>query len=126
MKNFELRKSAILHKAFTGDNRYLYHLVRDRHFRNMAKAVMAGAVGQQRVPKGFLEEYPLLLPSISEQKEIVRILDEMFTREMMVRAASEAVIGKIDVVKKSVLARAFRGMLNTNDPAEKNATELLG
>lgn len=87
---------------------------------------MAGAVGQQRVPKGFLEEYPLLLPSISEQKEIVRILDEMFTREMMVRAASEAVIGKIDVVKKSVLARAFRGMLNTNDPAEKNATELLG
>lgn len=36
-------------------NRFLYHLVRDKLFRDKAKAVMAGAVGQQRVPKRYLE-----------------------------------------------------------------------
>ena len=106
-------------------NRYLYHLVRDRRFRSRAKAVMAGAVGQQRVPKSFLEEYLLRLPSIAEQEEIVRILDEMFAREVKIKDMSETVIGEINVVKKSVLARAFRGMLDTNDPTEKNAMKLL-
>lgn len=38
-------------------NRFLYHLVRDKLFRDKAKAVMAGAVGQQRVPKRYLETY---------------------------------------------------------------------
>lgn len=86
---------------------------------------MAGAVGQQRVPKSFLEEYLLRLPSIAEQEEIVRILDEMFAREVKIKDMSETVIGEINVVKKSVLARAFRGMLDTNDPTEKNAMKLL-
>lgn len=34
------------------------------------------------------------------------------------------VISQIDVMKKAVLARAFRGELGTNDPKEK-AVELL-
>lgn len=38
-------------------NRFLYHLVRDKLFRDKAKAVMTGAVGQQRVPKRYLETY---------------------------------------------------------------------
>ena len=32
---------------------------------------------------------------------------------------------KIDLLKKSILARAFRGELGTNDPAEESAVELL-
>jgi type I restriction enzyme R subunit len=34
-------------------------------------------------------------------------------------------IEKIDLLKKSILARAFRGELGTNDPAEESAAELL-
>ena len=106
-------------------NRYLYHLVRDQHFRNEAKAVMTGAVGQQRVPKSFLETYPLQLPSVPEQHEICRILDEMFAKEMKVKDSSESVLDQIDIIKKSILARAFRGELGTNDPGEESAVELL-
>ena len=32
---------------------------------------------------------------------------------------------KIDLLKKSILARAFRGELGTNDPTEESAVELL-
>lgn len=106
-------------------NRYLYYLVRDQHFRDKAKTVMTGAVGQQRVPKSFLEEYQIQLPSVAEQKEIIRILDDLFAKEMKVKEASEAVIEQIDVMKKAVLARAFRGELGTNDPKEESAVELL-
>lgn len=106
-------------------NRYLYHLLRDQHFRDEAKAVMTGAVGQQRVPKSFLEKYPLHLPSVPEQREITRILDRMFEKEMKVKDTCESIIDQIDTMKRAVLACAFRGELGTNDPTEESAVELL-
>lgn len=106
-------------------NRYLYHLVRSQSFRAEAKAVMTGAVGQQRVPKSFLESYPIALPSVPEQTEIVRILDSLFTKEQQAKEAAEAVLEQINLLKKSILARAFRGELGTNDPSEESAVELL-
>ena len=106
-------------------NRYLYHMVRDTSFRNKAKAVMSGAVGQQRVPKSFMENYPLNLPSVPEQTEIVRILDDFLAKEQQAKEAAEAVLEQIDLIKKSILARAFRGELGTNDPTEESAVELV-
>lgn len=106
-------------------NRFLYHLVRDKLFRDKAKAVMAGAVGQQRVPKRYLETYKLNLPKFNEQREIVRILDGSFVKEQQSQEAAEAVLDQIDLMKKSILARAFRGELGTNDPSEESAMELL-
>ncbi|OON93760.1 MAG: hypothetical protein ATN33_05370 [Epulopiscium sp. Nele67-Bin001] len=47
-------------------NRFMYHLIRWQKFRDEAKAVMTGAVGQQRVPKAFLENYSLPLPTLVE------------------------------------------------------------
>ena len=67
----------------------------------------------------------LMLPSISEQMEIVRILDSLFAKEQQAKEAAEAVLEKIDLLKKSILARAFRGELGTNDPTEQSAIELL-
>lgn len=106
-------------------NRFLYHLVRDKLFRDKAKAVMTGAVGQQRVPKRYLETYKLNLPKFNEQREIVRILDGFFAREQSAKEAAEAVLDQIELMKKSILARAFRGELGTNDPSEESAVKLL-
>ena len=59
------------------------------------------------------------LPSVPEQEVIANMLDDMFAKEMKVKDTAEAVIDQIDTMKKSVLARAFRGELGTNDPAKK-------
>lgn len=106
-------------------NKYLYHMVRNTTFRAEAKAVMTGAVGQQRVPKTFLQEYQLLLPTIPEQHEIVRLIDDLLARERKAQQATEQALASIDLMKKSILARAFRGELGTNKASEASALELL-
>ena len=65
------------------------------------------------------------VPLVDEQTEIVRILDSLFAKEQQAKEAAEAVLEKIDLLKKSILARAFRGELGTNDPTEESAVELL-
>ena len=60
-----------------------------------------------------------------EQEEIARILDELFDKEQQSKEAAEAVLDQIELMKKSILARAFRGELGTNDPNEESAVELL-
>lgn len=106
-------------------NKYLYHMVRNTTFRAEAKAVMTGAVGQQRVPKTFLQEYQLSLPSLPEQHEIVRLIDDLVARERSAQQATEQALASIDLMKKSILARAFRGELGTNKASEASALELL-
>ena len=41
------------------------------------------------------------------------------------RDSAELVLDRIDAMKKSILARAFRGELGTNDPDEESAVEVL-
>lgn len=60
-----------------------------------------------------------------EQEEIARILDEFFDKEQQTKEAAEIVLDQSDLMKKSILARAFRGELGTNDPSEESAVELL-
>ena len=57
--------------------------------------------------------------------EIVQILDDLFAKEQKAKESAEAVLDQIDLMKKSILARAFRGELGTNDPSEESAVELL-
>ena len=106
-------------------NRYLYHILRHKSFRDRAKAEMTGAVGQQRVPKSFLQKYSLYLPSYDEQLEIVRILDKIIFKEQQAKEKAEEVLERIELIRKSILARAFRGELGTNNPDEESSLELL-
>jgi type I restriction enzyme S subunit len=89
--------------------------------------VVGNQIGQTRQALNFKQirgmYYPLA--PIAEQSEIVRILDSLFAKEQQAKEAAEAVLEKIDLLKKSILARAFRGELGTNDPNEESAVELL-
>ena len=65
------------------------------------------------------------MTSLEEQQTISRILDDIFEKEYQAKEAAEAVLTQIDTMKKAILARAFRGELGTNNPAEESAMELL-
>lgn len=67
----------------------------------------------------------LLIPTREEQDEVVHILDDLLAKEQQAKEAAEGVLEQIDLIKKSILARAFRGELGTNDPNEESAQELL-
>ena len=65
------------------------------------------------------------LPSLPEQHEIVRLIDDLLERERSAQQAAEQALASIDLMKKSILARAFRGELGTNKASEASAVELL-
>lgn len=73
----------------------------------------------------MVKEKIIPLPKLNEQTEIVRILDDLLAKEQQAKETAEAVLEQVDLIKKSILARAFRGELGTNDPAEESAVELV-
>lgn len=74
---------------------------------------------------GKVKTIPLPFASLDEQIEIVRILDDLLVKEQQAKEAAEGMLEQIDLIKKAILARAFRGELVTNDPSEESAVELL-
>jgi type I restriction enzyme S subunit len=72
----------------------------------------------------ILKQIMFPLPSMLEQKEILRILYGLLEKEGVARELTNT-IEKIDHMKKAILARAFRGELGTNDPNEESAVEIL-
>lgn len=67
----------------------------------------------------------LKIPTLPEQHEIVRLIDDLLAREHKAQQATEQALASIDLMKKSILARAFRGELGTNKASEASALELL-
>ncbi|MCB7143446.1 MULTISPECIES: restriction endonuclease subunit S [Bacillus] len=106
------------------NEQYIHYLVRSQRFRAKAKREMTGAVGQQRVPKEFLLNYPFPLPPKEEQDAIVNILDDIFAKDNCSKFNLQ-LESELDILKKCILSKAFRGELGTNDPSEESAVELL-
>ena len=67
----------------------------------------------------------LKIPTLPEQHEIVRLIDDLLARASAAQQAAEQALASIDLMKKSILARAFRGELGTNKASEASALELL-
>lgn len=72
-----------------------------------------------------LKNFPVLIPSIEEQREIVNILNFFLDEEEQIKQICLKLLEKIEEIKKSILSRAFRGELGTNNPDEESAIELL-
>ena len=68
---------------------YVYHFVRQGWFRDEAKRSFTGTAGQQRVPKSFMENVPIPLPSLDEQQRIVGILNRAVKIERLRKRAQE-------------------------------------
>ncbi len=72
----------------------------------------------------IIKKLPIPIPPIEEQIEIVRILDKIFEEESKIEELTQ-LEEQIELIKKSILAKAFRGQLGTNCEDDKSALELL-
>ncbi|MDU5883237.1 MAG: restriction endonuclease subunit S [Clostridium perfringens] len=82
-------------------------------------------VGQSGVNQNVLKkEVTIALPSLEEQKEIVRILDNLLKEESKIQELTQ-LEDQIELIKKSILAKAFRGQLGTNCKEDDSSVELL-
>lgn len=64
------------------------------------------------------------VPTIKEQQEIVNILDKLLVKYNKIKNLEQQ-LEKIELLKKAILAKAFRGELGTNNPDEESAENLL-
>ena len=108
-----------------GNTKCLWYYMLSEEFLEQASTAGSRSV-LPKINQKELSALTVVLPTLSdEQTEIVRILDDLLAKEQQAKEAAEAVLEQIDLVKKSILARAFRGELGTNDPAEESAVELV-
>lgn len=107
----------------TGD--YLNYSLNTISAKEYCNSVKTDGVNQSNINAKKIGAYKFAMPNIEEQTEIVRILDDLLSKEQQAKEAAEAVLDQIDLMKKSILARAFRGELGTNDPTEESAVELV-
>ena len=61
----------------------------------------------------------------AEQVEMGRLISQMLNVWKQKEIICNKVLNKIDIMKKSILAKAFRGELGTNNPTEDSALNLL-
>lgn len=111
------------HSRVIGD--YLNYSLNTVSAKEYCNFVKTDGVNQSNINAQKIGAYRFDMPKINEQSEIVRRLDGLLAKEQQAKAAAEAVLDQIDLIKKAILARAFRGELGTNDPAEESAVELV-
>lgn len=91
--------------------------------KEILKNISGSAITRLTLSK--IKDILIPLPTLPEQHEIVRLIDDLVARERAAQQATEQALASIDLMKKSILARAFRGELGTNKASEASALELL-
>lgn len=102
---------------------WIHRFIRQGSFRRTAREHMAGAVGQARVPRGFLEETELPIPPLPEQRRIVAKLDALQSRTRIAREALDTVAPLLKGFRQSVLQAAVTGALTEEWRGEQGKSE---
>ena len=122
-REFLMEKQADVNMTFES---FVDYYLKTDEILNYFRSNATGTAGNMpKINQKVVSETPLILPETQEQAEIVRLLDDLLAREQQAKEAAEGVLEQIDLIKKAILARAFRGELGTNDPCEESAVELL-
>lgn len=104
---------------------YMVYFSKSETYRQYIKENMVSSAGQNTISRKGMTRLQITMPPKDEQEQIVSILSNLFEKEQQAKEAAEQVIDQIDTTKKSILSRAFRGELGTNDPNDESAVELL-
>lgn len=123
-RNFCFQRHMALLKPKNIDTRYLWYTLQTQQTYEKATKIATGTA-QLTVPIKGLRQMEIYVPTLQEQTEIVRIIDGLLAKEQQAKELAENVLDKIELIKKSILARAFRGELGTNNPADEPAVKLL-
>lgn len=104
------------------ESKYIYYMMSE-----LQKGIEANApaTAQKNINLKILNDIDITIPPVIEQRRIIEILDDLYDKNKQVKEKTEQIVDEIDIMKKSILAKAFRGELGTNNPKEESAIELL-
>jgi len=90
---------------------YLNYMLNSPNAKEYCNSVKTDGVNQSNINAQKIGAYEIPVPSLPEQQKIVRILDTVLEKETRAKEAAQTVLDQIALLKKSILARAFRGEL---------------
>jgi type I restriction enzyme S subunit len=94
-------------------------------FRDFFFSHETGGVNQGNVGLSGVMDAPIPVPSLSEQKEIIRRVTSAFTWVDRIAGEMKSAANLMKQLDHAVLAKAFRGELVPQDPADEPASKLL-
>ena len=103
---FPLNTTLYSQNLFGNNARYVYYYLSNFDFKSFSSSTAVPTLNRNNFSKVELK-----VPTLPEQVEIVRILDIIIEKENKAKQAAETVLEQIDLLKKSILALAFRGEL---------------
>lgn len=104
---------------------FLLYSLRSKDFRDIFFSNETGGVNQGNVSSKFVENIKIKIPLLEEQREIVKVLNHQLEFVDDTTKICKDAYEQIYTMKKSILAKAFRGELGTNNPTEDSALNLL-
>ena len=107
------------------DLEYLYVFLRGDQLLKLIEAGSDRTAGQDGVRKELLTPYPISLPSLPEQVEIVQRVEALLSLADRIEARCTAARAQAQRQTPLVLAKAFRGELVPQDPNDEPASALL-
>jgi type I restriction enzyme S subunit len=114
---------ALIRLADKKFNRFLNYLLNSEFAKNYYSQNKVD-VARANLSLSDVANIPIPLPPLEEQKEIVRILDRILCKEDKSKELID-LEEHIDLLEKSILSKAFRGELGTNNPEDEPAIKLL-
>ncbi|BEV07296.1 restriction endonuclease subunit S [Methylophilus sp. DW102] len=103
---------------------YLKFFFNSPNCKNMLRELAFGAT-RLRIDIPMFKNFPIPLPPINEQNEIVRRVGSLFALADSVEKQYTEAKKRIDRLTQSLLAKAFRGELVPQEPNDEPAAELL-
>jgi type I restriction enzyme S subunit len=103
---------------------YLLHLLSSEMIKEQAQLIATGTA-QLTIPLNGLRAFVINLPPANEQTEIVRRVEILFAFADRLEARLATARRQVGQLTPALLAKAFRGELVAQDPADEPAAELL-
>jgi type I restriction enzyme S subunit len=107
------------------DSEYLNFCLNTLNAREFCSNVKTDGVSQSNINAQKLGTFEIAYCSLTEQKEIVRRVEELFKYADQLEERYRTAKANIDKLTQSILAKAFRGELVPQDPNDEPASVLL-
>ena len=127
---YELDKSFLTENAVkltnlsnATNNKFLLNCFKTNFIQNLINDSITSS-GQPKLAIFRIENFSIPLPPLEEQQEIVRVLDEVLENENKVKELLE-LEERIDILEKSILHKALKGELGTQNCSDESALNLL-
>src|SRR5262245_6724609 len=125
MKGWNISREVALVPLDTAiEAKFVSFWIPSQHGQNWPAGVEKG-VAYTRINLEDLRLLPVAVPSLPEQKEIVHRVEAFFKFIGQLETRYQKAKSHVDKLQQSILAKAFRGDLVTQDPNDEPASALL-